>query len=67
MDYYPKRECNMEIRVCNQALLPGGMLTICLDYSYDNLSQTQTTYNPRCALHWWAGVEPQESVLFCPT
>ena len=67
MDFYLERKSKRTRRACNQALLPGGMIKICLDYSYDNFPHTPTTYNPRFTLHWWDGVDLCASVLSCPT
>ena len=57
MDSYLKYEINRARIVCNQALLPGGTLTICLVSSYDNITQKLTIYKYISTFHWWAGVE----------
>ena len=67
MDSSLERESKRARRVCDQALLPGGMLAIRLDPSYGHLPQRPTTCKPICILHWWAGVETRTSVMFCPT
>ena len=47
MDSSLKRKIKMEIRVCDKIILPGGMLTIFLDYGYYHLRNTPTTYKHR--------------------
>ena len=59
-----KRRSKMARRVYDQVLFPGGTLTIFLDYRYDHLKQTPTTYMPQCTSHQWGGVEEQALFFF---
>ena len=47
LKHYNKRER----RVCDQEILPGGILTIHIGSCYYHIPQTLTTYNNRCTLY----------------